>query len=88
MRYHSDTPAKLRAAARQGDQEALALMAHNLRGIGGSLETRQLYEWAKTPELAIRAGEDIALDGVETLARALEAVLAEIEHPDQLEEGR
>ena len=44
--------------------------------------------WARVGlarRVAIRTGEDIALEGVEALARALESVMAEIEHPDQLE---
>jgi len=75
----------LRRAAQHGDREALSFTAHSLKGISGNLEARRLHELAKTVETALRAGEDIAAERVDALAAALEAVLAELEHPDQHE---
>jgi CheY-like chemotaxis protein len=80
--HHTETPAKLRAAARQGDREALTFMAHSLKGISGNLEAHRLHELAKAFEATMRAGEDLAAESVDTLAEALEAVLAELKHPD------
>ncbi|MCX7167021.1 MAG: MASE1 domain-containing protein [Rhodocyclales bacterium] len=76
--HHADTPARLRAATRLGDREALCFIAHSLKGVSGNLEARRLHELARAVEAAMRAGEDIVEQQGHALAEALEAVLAEL----------
>ncbi len=77
MRAHlAEMPLKLRVATRDGDREAMRLMAHSLKGL--NLETPQLHDLARTFEAAVRGGEVIRTETVEALACALEAVLAEL----------
>ncbi|MDP2826356.1 MAG: PAS domain S-box protein, partial [Sulfuritalea sp.] len=85
--HHADTPARLRAAAQQGDRETLMFMAHTLKGVSGNLEARRLHELALTFEAALRAGEDIAAERVDALAVALETVLAEMQGFDLQEKA-
>ena len=84
--HHTDTPARLREAARLGDRDSLSFMAHSLKGISGNLEARPLNEMAKAVEAALRAGEGIVPEQVDALAGALDAVLAQLARHDNEEE--
>ncbi|MCX7167022.1 MAG: PAS domain S-box protein [Rhodocyclales bacterium] len=86
--HHAGTPAKLRAATRLGDREALGFMAHSLKGMSGNLEARRLHELARAVEAAMRAGEDIVEQQGHALAQALEALLAELADFTSEPEGR
>ncbi|AGX88010.1 PAS domain S-box protein [Candidatus Symbiobacter mobilis] len=79
--HFAEMPTQLRGAARDGDREAMALMAHSLKGF--SMEAPQLHELTKTFEAVMRGGDAIQAGTVETLACALEAVLAELVHRSQ-----
>ncbi|MFZ4622801.1 MAG: PAS domain S-box protein, partial [Rhodoferax sp.] len=83
--HHADTPGRLRAAQGSGDRKALAVMAHNLKGV--DLEARRLRELTLQFESDERAGCSISAQRVEALAAALEAVLAELTVVDQPQWG-
>jgi len=78
---HGDTPGKLRAAAHE--LEALAFIAHSLKGMGGNLMAVPLHDLAKRTEDAARRGapEAAALAGqlAETLDILLAALAARVE---------
>jgi len=73
-----ETPAKLRAAAREKDAEGVAFIAHNLKGLGGNLEIHALHKLAKEAEDAARAGQESAFYLAAELADLLDRVLAEL----------
>jgi len=74
--HFAEMPVKLRVAVRDGDREAMAFMAHSLKGL--NLEAPKLHDLTKTFEAAVRGGEVISAERVEVLACALETVLAEL----------
>jgi PAS domain S-box-containing protein len=79
--HFAEMPVKLRVAARDGDRKAMTLMAHSLKGF--NLDAPQLHDLTKTFEAAVRGGEVISVEGVEGLACALDAVLAELANFNQ-----
>jgi PAS domain S-box-containing protein len=83
--HHADTPARLRAAQQSGDRKALAVMAHNLKGV--NLEARRLRELTLAFESDERAGCSITAQRVEALAAALDAVLLELAVVEQPQWG-
>ncbi|NWG87192.1 MAG: Hpt domain-containing protein [Hydrogenophilaceae bacterium] len=75
---NGEVPAKLRAAAAEGDLAALATMAHKLKGMGGSLRAHQVHALATQAEASARQGRADAVDLALQLADALEILLAEL----------
>ncbi len=71
-----ETPAKLRAALREGNHEAVVFLAHSLKGMGGNLMAVELQALAATVETAAKGREDGALKLVEPLAQESERLLA------------
>ncbi len=71
-------PEQLRAAARAGDVEALASLAHSLRGSCGNLLLQDLYALASRTEAAARTGEVEAFTCALELADGVAEVLPEL----------
>jgi len=72
---HQDTPAKLRAAAAAQQMDALAFIAHGLKGMGGNLMAWPLHDLAKQTEDAVRQGAPGAMAQAGQLAETLERLL-------------
>ena len=86
MRQHyGETPKLLRAAQRQGDRQALAAVAHSLKGV--NLEARRLRELTLVFESDARRGNELTAQQVDAVAVALEAVLSEMAVVDQPQWG-
>jgi len=75
---YADTPEALRAAARNADHDALAFIAHGLKGVGGNIAAASLREHARRTEEAARKRGPDAADCAERLAEDLERVLAQL----------
>jgi len=78
LESNADMPARLRAAAKQGDPASLASLAHKLKGMAGSLRAPQVQALAALAEAAARQGQPDAAAQALRLAEALEALLAEL----------
>lgn len=88
LRGEGEKAAKLRAAAAQGDLEALAFLAHGLKGVGGNLKATAFRELAAQTEAAARAGKPEAATLAGQLAAATEVLLAELAiHNTRLKSG-
>lgn len=73
---HAGTPARLRDAVMRMDLDAIAFIAHSLKGLGGNLFARQIYELGAQTEASARGGQPNATELAGALAEALEALLA------------
>ncbi|MDP2823132.1 MAG: Hpt domain-containing protein, partial [Sulfuritalea sp.] len=77
-----ETPAKLRAAAGQGDWQALAFVAHSLKGVGGNLMAPGVQDLAARTERAAKSAQpeaaELATELAAELADQVEALLAEL----------
>ncbi len=73
---HATTPAKLREAAGRADLDAVAFIAHSLKGLGGNLFARQVNELGARTETRARSGEPGAAALGAQLADTLEMLLA------------
>jgi HPt (histidine-containing phosphotransfer) domain-containing protein len=74
---NAEAPALLRSAARAGDLEQIARLAHRTKGVAGDLVAPTCHAIACEVEAAARAGRTEAADLARRLADSLEAVLAE-----------
>ena len=74
-----ETPEKLRAAARHGDRETLAFLAHSLKGVCGNIHAKGAYALARQTEDSARSGDNDAPLLAEALAAQLEMLLAVLE---------
>jgi HPt (histidine-containing phosphotransfer) domain-containing protein len=72
----ADSPGKLREAARRRDMEALAFLAHSLKGMSGNLMAESVRESAARAETAARQGRAEAPELAVELAGAMERMLA------------
>ncbi len=75
---HAQTPARLRSMAAQKDLPAIAFIAHNLKGLGGSLMASNMQKLATAAEAAARKGEADAFDLTEELSAAMQKLLDEL----------
>lgn len=73
---HTPNPARLRAASAAGDLEAIAFVAHGIKGLTGNLLLEEAHRHARETEDAARAGDPSAVSRGEALADTLEGVLA------------
>ena len=73
---HTPNPARLRAAAAASDLEAIAFVAHGIKGLTGNLLLEEAHRHARETEDAARAGDPSAVSRGEALADTLEGVLA------------
>jgi CheY-like chemotaxis protein/HPt (histidine-containing phosphotransfer) domain-containing protein/anti-sigma regulatory factor (Ser/Thr protein kinase) len=78
LQHYAETATELRQAAQRGDREKLALVAHTLKGIAGTLHASRLRDLALASETALRSGADIAPEQIEKLALATDALLGEL----------
>ncbi len=76
---HADTAEKLREAARQGDHEAIAFIAHQMKGVCGNIGADPMQELARQVETSARAGAGDAPALAEQLAAATGALLAALD---------
>jgi PAS domain S-box-containing protein len=76
--HHSETPARLRAAAIDSERATLGFLVHGLKGVSGSLEAPALRTLATTMDAQLRTNAEVPVAQVEALAQCLEAVLAEL----------
>jgi len=74
---NAEVPTALRNAARAGDFEQVALLAHRTKGMAGDLVAPACHAIASEVEAAARTRHPQAADLTLRLADALEAVLAE-----------
>ena len=79
LETHGEHPDRLREAAGNRDYEALAILAHGLKGMCGSLKAHEAHELAKVTENAARKRQDLAFVLALRLAGKLEALLAELD---------
>lgn len=79
LRTQADMPRQLRELIGKRDYEALARLAHSLKGMGGNLMAGQVFELGKQADLAAREKSEEALHLAERLAQAMEALLEELE---------
>lgn len=79
LRTQADAPRQLRELTGKRDYEALARLAHSLKGMGGNLMAGQVFELGKQADLAAREKSEEALHLAERLAQAMEALLEELE---------
>lgn len=80
LRHHHHSPAELRRLAAARDMEAVRMLAHRRRGAAGLLAAGPAVRAAESLETGIRCKRMLDLAAVETLAGALESLLAEAEH--------
>lgn len=73
-----NVPAQLRSAAAEGDREAMDFQAHYAKGTAGYLQLPWLHALALGAEQAVRDGTDDAPQRLETLAVALERLVADL----------
>jgi PAS domain S-box-containing protein len=75
---HRDTPARLRALAKNGDARALALLTHNLKGVAGNMMADRVSGLAYEVNMLAKTGDPVAWARALDLARALEELLAAV----------
>ena len=75
---HIEMLEKLQSAIRTRDLEAIAFIAHGLRGTAGNLEAQGMRDLASETEASVRAGRADPMALAEELARLLERLLAEL----------
>lgn len=75
---HAQTPARLRSMAAQGDLPAIAFIAHNLKGVAGSLMASNMQKLASAAESAARKGETGACELTEELSTTMQSLLDEL----------
>ncbi len=73
-----EVPARLRAAARDGDLDTVIFTAHTLKGMAGNLQAPRLSELARETEAAAKAGQADALELAGALAETMDRLLAEV----------
>ncbi len=78
LENHSETPAKLRAAAASGDQQAVGFLAHKIKSLGGNFSALPLAALANEAETAAKLGRDDTHSLAGELAESLEELLAEL----------
>jgi two-component system sensor histidine kinase/response regulator len=78
LESHRETPQKLRQAIRDGDNGAIAFIAHGIKGAAGNIMARRLQQAAATAEAAARASSPDAPALAEALISALDALLREL----------
>ncbi len=76
LESHAGAPARLRELAAGREFEALAFLAHSLKGMSGNLMAESVHDLAKRTEASARASRTDAPVLAEELAEALEALLA------------
>jgi len=75
VQEHETAAATIADAIRRDDVDAALRMAHNLKGVAGTLSVNGVYEAARELEVGLRQGQRETLDArVERLSRALEEV--------------
>lgn len=79
LRSTAALPADLRAAATAADCEAIARLAHKLKGTTGDICAPAVREQAAATELAGRAAAPDTPDRARELAGAVEALLLELQ---------
>jgi HPt (histidine-containing phosphotransfer) domain-containing protein len=82
---HGDMLEKLRLAIQKMDLEAIAFIAHGLRGTASNLEAQEVQDRATETEASVRAGRSDSIALAKELARLLERLLAELAR--HLEQG-
>ena len=75
---NAETPARLRAAAAQGDFKTMGFLTHKLRGAAGNIRANGLQQVAKQAEEACATESDQSSELVEQVAQSLEQLLAEL----------
>ena len=70
--------ADLRDAASRNELEAVAFIAHGLKGMAGNMKARHVYDLGAKTEAAARAGSAEARAMAEHLAAATETLMAEL----------
>jgi signal transduction histidine kinase/CheY-like chemotaxis protein/HPt (histidine-containing phosphotransfer) domain-containing protein len=78
LEHNGETPEILRAAARAGDLQQMAFLAHGLKATAGNLAAHRLHDLAVRAEQAARAAGAEAAELALELASGLEGMLAEI----------
>jgi PAS domain S-box-containing protein len=79
---HAKTPVRLRQAIVEQDLDALAFVAHKLKGTAGNLAAARLHALAASTEEAARAGRADAWQLAGELAAAVDALLDELGRRD------
>ena len=77
---HAESPDKLRHLAATGDFEALAFLAHKIKGIAGNLAASAAQELASATELAAKENDAQSLLLAQQLADKFTLILAELAH--------
>jgi HPt (histidine-containing phosphotransfer) domain-containing protein len=72
----ADKVAALRAAINSNDLEAIAYIAHGLKGMAANMKARQVHELGIETEAAARSSQAEALILAERLAIATETLMA------------
>ncbi len=75
IRTHQNTADRLRVAARDGDLDDIAFVAHSLKGMGGNLMARPLRTLADRTESTAREGGSDSINLAERLALVLDETL-------------
>ena len=79
IEFYGDAGAKLRTALDEGRYDNVEIMAHTLKGLGGTFAAPALRASALTLEKAMHAGElDDASQKVADLEAAVDAMVADI----------
>lgn len=75
IQEHETAAATIADAIRRDDVDAALRLAHNLKGVAGTLSVNGVYEASRELEVGLRQGQRETLDArVERLSRALEEV--------------
>lgn len=80
LRTSGAVPAQLRAACAAADLDALAKLAHKVKGTAGDLVAEPLRVQARDAELAARGADPGAIALSLDLADALERLLVDLRH--------
>jgi signal transduction histidine kinase/CheY-like chemotaxis protein/HPt (histidine-containing phosphotransfer) domain-containing protein len=75
---HAETPARIRDTVCNHDHQALASLAHILKGSMGHMQARSVCELAAKTEVAARAGDADCFSLAEMLASEMDALLAQL----------